>query len=76
VMATNASTDFRLTVLDVTVEHTNTALFQRPQRVVVTVGVPPGRSITGLTPEIDDRLEATAGHDIETEVRYVTTETE
>ncbi len=76
VAATNASTSFEVTVLDVEVEHTNTALFQRPQQVIVTVGVPPGESIDGLAPEIDDRMEATAGHDIDTEIRYVTTETE
>jgi uncharacterized hydrophobic protein (TIGR00341 family) len=76
VAATNASTSFELAVLDVQVEHTNTALFQRPQRVIVTVGVPPGESINGLAPEMDQRLEATAGHEIDTEIRYVTTETE
>jgi hypothetical protein len=38
------------------------------------VGVPPGESVGGLTSRIDARAEATAGHEIVTEVRYVTTE--
>ena len=64
VAAANASTRFDVATLEVTVEHTNTALFQRPQHVIVTVGVPPGESLVGLAPAIDERVEATAGHDI------------
>ena len=74
VTATDASTNFTLTVLDVEVEHTNTALFQEPERLIVTVGVPPGESTASLSSSIDQRAEATVGHDIDTEVRYVTTE--
>jgi uncharacterized hydrophobic protein (TIGR00341 family) len=64
--------EFRL--LDVQVEHTNTILFQQPRAVVVTVGVPPGRTASGLSARIDDRVDATAGRDVRTQVRYVETE--
>ncbi len=75
VAAANENTDLEMTVLNVQVEHTNTALFQEPQRIIVTVGIPPGQSAVGLAPDIDERVEETTGRDIETQVRYVTTET-
>ncbi len=76
VQAFNETVDFRVTLLDVQVEHTNTALFQRPERLVVTIGVPPGESVAGLRQAIDERVDETAGRDINTEVRYIATETE
>ncbi|WP_302082392.1 TIGR00341 family protein [Salinibaculum rarum] len=75
VAVANEDTAFEMTVLDVEVQHTNTALFQEPQRVIVTIGIPPGQSMSGLSPEIDARVERTTGQSIVTEVRYVTTET-
>ncbi len=75
VAAANENTDFDMTVLNVQVEHTNTALFQEPQRIIITVGIPPGQSSVGLAPAIDERVKKTIGRDIETQVRYVTTET-
>ncbi len=66
--------DVALTVLDVQVEHTNGVFFQKPRAVVVTVGVPPGDSPASLAGSIDERVDATAGTDVRTEVRYVTTE--
>jgi uncharacterized membrane protein len=75
VAVANEDTAFEMTVLDVEVQHTNTALFQEPQRVIVTIGIPPGQSMSGLSPEIDTRVERTTGQSIVTEVRYVTTET-
>jgi len=74
VTATNGSVSFRVQLLDVTIEHTNTALFRRPRAVVVTVGVPPDESLRGLASSIDDRFDETAGRDIDTQVRYVDTE--
>jgi uncharacterized hydrophobic protein (TIGR00341 family) len=76
VQAFNETADVRVSLLDVQVEHTNTALFQRPARLVVTVGVPPGESVAGLGQAIDERADDTTGRDIEVEVRYVATETE
>lgn len=72
---TNQSTDFRVTLLEARVEHSSSALFQEPERLIVVVGVPPGESMAGLAREIDARAEETAGRPIQTEVQYVTTET-
>jgi uncharacterized hydrophobic protein (TIGR00341 family) len=66
---------FDVQLLDVRIEHTNTALFQQPQRLVAVVGVPPDHSVEGLAVELDERAEATADQELATEVRYVTTET-
>jgi len=71
----NASVGFRVQMLDVQVEYTDSTLFQRPNRLIVTVGVSPGESVGGLHRTIDDQADETAGRDIETEVRYVATET-
>jgi hypothetical protein len=76
VQAFDETVDVRVSLLDVQVQHTNTALFQRPERLVVTVGVPPGESVAGLGQAIDERADDTAGRDIAVEVRYVATETE
>jgi hypothetical protein len=43
--------------------------------VVVTVGVPPGESLSGLSDRIDERVDAAAGRDVRTQVRYVASET-
>jgi uncharacterized hydrophobic protein (TIGR00341 family) len=75
VAAADADVPFDLHLLEVRVEHTNTILFQQPRAVVVTVGVPPGESVSGLSERIDDRADATAGRDVRTQIRYVDTET-
>ncbi|MCU4719144.1 TIGR00341 family protein [Halapricum hydrolyticum] len=59
------------TLLDVHVERTEDAIFRDAQRVVVTVGVPPGETEPSLATTLDERLDRRVGHDIETEVRYV-----
>jgi hypothetical protein len=63
-------------VLNVEVEYTNTAIFQQPQRVVVTVGLPPGADgeTPGLADEFDDIADEAAGRNVRTEVHYVTVE--
>lgn len=66
--------DVNLTVLDVRVEHTNAVFLQRPRAVIVTVGVPPGEAPASLATSIDQRVDATAGSDVRTEIQYVTTE--
>jgi len=76
VAAADADTGYDLELLDVRVEHSNTALFRQPRTVVVTVGVPPDETLTGLAGRIDERVDATAGRDVRTQVRYVPTETE
>ncbi|MEF8775576.1 MAG: TIGR00341 family protein [Haloarculaceae archaeon] len=63
-----------LTLLDVEVTRTNRAVFQEVERLTVTVGVPPGESVSGLAGRLDERADATAGTDVDVQVRYVTSE--
>jgi uncharacterized membrane protein len=62
------------TLLETDVQYGDSVLLREPARVVVTVGVPPGANASSLATRIDDRVDRTAGHDIDTQVRYVTTE--
>jgi len=62
------------TALDVEIERTDGAVFREPQRVVVTVGLPPGGSEPSLVSTLDDRFQETTGRNIDTEVRYVAVE--
>ena len=61
-------------VLSVEVESTNTAIFQQPRRVVVTVGLPPGAEQPLLVDQLDTVADDAAGRDVATEVHYVTVE--
>jgi len=61
-------------LLDVEVSYPRAVPFQNPDRVIVTVGVPPGESVSGLVDVIRDRVTAITGNDVQTEVRYVQTE--
>ena len=61
-------------VLSVEVEHTNTAIFQEPRRVVVTIGLPPDASHPPLIDRLDAVADEAAGRDVITEVHYVTVE--
>jgi uncharacterized hydrophobic protein (TIGR00341 family) len=72
VEAFESSHDVRL--LAVEVEYPRAVPFQEPERIVVSVGVPPGKSVSGLAALIRERVAAATGSDIETEVRYVQTE--
>jgi uncharacterized hydrophobic protein (TIGR00341 family) len=63
------------TILEVEVQYSDTILLRDPTRVIVTVGVPPGRTPEGLVGRLDDQVDSVAGYDIDTQVRYVTTET-
>jgi uncharacterized hydrophobic protein (TIGR00341 family) len=49
-------------------------LFHRPTAVVVTVGVPPDASRSGLASEIESRLDAEYGVSADVQVRYVDVE--
>jgi uncharacterized hydrophobic protein (TIGR00341 family) len=62
------------TLLDTEVSYSDSVLLREPNRVVVTVGVPPGANVTSLASRIDERVDRSAGHDIDTQVRYVTAE--
>jgi uncharacterized hydrophobic protein (TIGR00341 family) len=61
-------------VLSVEVESTNTAIFQQPRRVVVTVGLPPDAQRPTLVDQLDAVADDAAGRDVATEVHYVTVE--
>ncbi|MEF8829080.1 MAG: TIGR00341 family protein [Haloarcula sp.] len=63
-------------VLSVEVESTNTAIFQQPRRVVVTIGLPPGAEQPLLAEQLDAVADDAAGRDVATEVHYVTVERE
>ncbi len=67
--------DVDLRLLDVEVRYTNTALFRRTDRLVVTVGVPPDESVSGIGPPIDARVDALTGRDVDVQIRYLETET-
>jgi uncharacterized hydrophobic protein (TIGR00341 family) len=67
--------DVQVELLDVHVEHSNTAIFRRARRLEVVVGVTPGETLTGLADRIDTLADATAGHDIDTRVTYSPIET-
>ncbi|QCP91893.1 TIGR00341 family protein [Haloarcula marismortui] len=68
------SVDPPASVLSVEVESTNTAIFQRPRRVVVTVGLPPDAEQPLLADQIDTVADDAAGRNVATEVHYVTVE--
>jgi len=67
--------DVDIELLDVQVRHSNTAIFRRATGLSVTVGVTPGETVSGLADRIDALADETAGHDIDTRVEYVPTET-
>ncbi|MDS0260834.1 TIGR00341 family protein [Haloarcula sp. S1CR25-12] len=61
-------------VLSVEVEQSNAVIFQDPQRVVVTVGIPPGTDPPRLADRLDAVVDDAAGQDVETSVRYIVVE--
>ncbi len=65
-------TDGRVVLLDVSMEtERQRLLFTGVERVVVTVGAPPGDRPTDLAARIDSRIRAATGTDVDVEVRYV-----
>ncbi|CQH45158.1 DUF389 family protein [Halobacterium hubeiense] len=58
-------------LLDTNYEYEQGLIQREPQRVVVTVGAPPGADYPGLYDALDERVSATTDHDVELEVRYV-----
>ncbi|WP_436936454.1 TIGR00341 family protein [Halovenus marina] len=63
-----------LRLLGVTVDYPGATPFQDPELVVVTVGVPPGETVSGLATEIRQNVSDRIGADVETRVEYVQTE--
>ncbi|MDG5778812.1 TIGR00341 family protein [Haloarculaceae archaeon H-GB2-1] len=63
------------TLIDIEIERSEEFLLQKPKSVIVTVGVPAGKPVDGLAERIDERIESATGVTVETQVRYVITET-
>jgi len=67
-------TQHEIELLSVQVDYPRATPFQEPNRVIVTVGVPPGESVSGLAETMDRRVAARTNDDVETQVRYVQVE--
>jgi uncharacterized hydrophobic protein (TIGR00271 family) len=63
-----------LQVLSVEVEYPRALPFQDPDRVVVTVGIPPGETVTGLATDVRQRIATATDSDVAVQLRYVQTE--
>jgi uncharacterized hydrophobic protein (TIGR00341 family) len=66
--------DIRLELVSVEVEYQRALPFQNPQEVIVTVGIPPGESVTGLADLVHQEIVQTTGNDVAIQVRYIQTE--
>ncbi|TKX87031.1 TIGR00341 family protein [Halorubrum sp. SS5] len=66
--------DSEFELLELTVERSGTVPPLETDRVVVTVGVPPGSAAAGTAPALDDRIESVLGREVGVEVRTVTVE--
>ena len=64
-------TPHELELIDVTVEYERALPFQDPEEVIVTVGVPPGESVSGLAALINDQVAQTVGSPVDIQVQYV-----
>jgi len=63
------------TLLETSYEYEQGLIEREPQRVVVTVGVPPGTEYPALYSALAERINATTSTDLELELRYVYRET-
>ncbi|MYL15514.1 TIGR00341 family protein [Halorubrum terrestre] len=66
--------DSEFELLELTVERTGTVPPLETDRVVITVGVPPGSTVEGTAPALDDRIETLVDREVAVEVRTVTVE--
>jgi uncharacterized hydrophobic protein (TIGR00341 family) len=66
--------DSEFELLEITVERGGTVPPLDTERVVVTVGAPPGGTVEGIAPALDDRIESVVGGEVRVEVRTVTVE--
>ena len=64
--------DSELELLELEVERAGTVPPLTTERVVVTVGAPPGGSVDGVAEALDRRIESTIETDVRVEVRLVT----
>ena len=64
--------DAGLELLELDVERGGTLPPLDTERVVVTVGAPPGGGVGSLAETLDGRIEATIGEEVAVEVRFVT----
>ena len=69
-----AALDSTVELLELDIERTGTVPPLETERVDVVVGAPPGSDLAGLADALDERVEATIGNDVRTEVRIVTVE--
>ncbi|ELZ41701.1 hypothetical protein C471_05561 [Halorubrum saccharovorum DSM 1137] len=67
-----AALDPGLELLELEVERSGTVPPLTTERVIVTVGAPPGGGVEGVADALDRRIEATIGTDVRVEVRLVT----
>ena len=67
-----AAVDDGLERLDLDVQRTGTVPPLSTDRVVVTVGAPPGTAVEGIANRLDTRIEAVTGERVDVEVRVVT----
>lgn len=61
-------------LLELSVDRGGTVPPLETDRVVVTVGVPPGSTVRGIAPALDDRIEAVVDGGVRVEVRTTTVE--
>jgi len=66
--------DSEFELLELSVERTGTVPPLETDRVVVTVGVPPGGTVEGIAPALNGRIETAVGGEVTVEVRTVTVE--
>ena len=69
-----AAIDSEFELLEMSVERSGTVPPLDTERVVVTVGAPPGGTVEGIAPALDDRIESVVGGEVRVEVRTVTVE--
>ncbi len=69
-----ASLDPGVELLELDVERSGTVPPLSTDRVVVTVGAPPGGSVDGIAEALDRRIEATIGEEVDVMVRIETVE--
>ncbi|WP_280587481.1 TIGR00341 family protein [Halorubrum sp. Boch-26] len=67
-----AALDPGLELMELEIERSGTLPPLDTDRVVITVGAPPGGGIDGVADALDRRIEATIGTDVRVEVRLVT----
>jgi uncharacterized hydrophobic protein (TIGR00341 family) len=68
------NTTHEIQLVDVEVIYPQTLPFQDPERIIVTVGVPPGESVSGLAPVMQGALRERTDTDAKVQIRYLQVE--